>query len=732
MSLAATAHLMGQHALTPSRPSASLAGNALEVSVGGSVRLSGGTPGWSGGPLEFTASGGGEGRYLFSAGGRNALVRLAVDSASGILLFSIDPPAGVPGNADGFIGFFFPGLPSYARGVSFWRYSPWKCWSKPESVPAPSGLRTDDIQFFYWQYADGTYGAAMPLSGNGYRSTLGADRGRFGAKAVSGDDAAGRNGIPLLAVGFGRDPYALFASLWGAGMNAMGHPENLRSAKKFPPLFERIGWCTWNSSSLGKDLNEDLLLRGAAAFRDAAFPVGWFLVDDGWLDNTHGMLNSFRADTARFPRGFRGVIETLKTVYHLGDVGVWHAMNGYWRGVNPESVLGREFRADLVTYSEPERADRDDSPLRTCAFVSPAGDAPGRFYDGFHAYLSSEGFSFVKVDNQLVVERIARGNFPIWDGAVRYHEALNASVARHFGGVMINCMDMTPDAWANFGATAVARTSEDYFPYEQGETYDLQRGNAAAHVLQAVYNALYFSQVVYPDFDEFQSHNPNAVLHAIARALNNGPVYITDEIGRSNFDVLRPLVRGDGRILRADDPLLPAEDCLFQVQDARVFKAFSRVGGTGLLALLNCADADSVSGVFTPTDVHGIRGERFALYEHFSRRLAQAGPGDATRVTLGRMGYRLYYIIPLRAGNGVIGLTGKYNGPATVRDVRVADGAIAFTLCEGGEFAAVTSRSPKSVGVGGKDVPFEWRGGLMTAVAPPGGPGWTTRVVIRL
>ena len=40
--------------------------------------------------------------------------------------------------------------------------------------------------------------------------------------------------------------------------------------------------------------------------------------------------------------------------------------------------------------------------------------------------------------------------------------------------------------------------------------------------------------------------------------------------------------------------LLPAADCLFQVQDAKLFKAFSRVGITGLLALFNLADADNV------------------------------------------------------------------------------------------------------------------------------------------
>jgi len=100
-------------------------------------------------------------------------------------------------------------------------------------------------------------------------------------------------------------------------MREMGHPENLRRNKTFPPIFEHIGWCTWNSSSLGRNLNEGLLIGAAKYFRDAQFPVGWFLVDDGWFDQTGSKLNSIRPDAKKFPHGFRGIIRRLKQEYHL-------------------------------------------------------------------------------------------------------------------------------------------------------------------------------------------------------------------------------------------------------------------------------------------------------------------------------------------------------------------------------------------------------------------------------
>jgi len=731
LSLASALPLMAQHPSQVSLTAAGPGGGGLDVQFGGKTRLAGAGPRFQSGIPASTGVTGGGGEFVFHAGARPIRLTVKPDSGEGVVSFFISPPGDLPGKPEEYIGLFFDDIPGFARGVSLWRYGPWNSWSKPVRVEGPGKLEESDVQFFYWQYEDGLYGAAMPLSGNGYRSTLGREHNRFGSKLVSFSSVRGRRDVPVMSVGFGEDPYVLFESLWGAGMRAMGRPENLRKKKTFPAILENIGWCTWNSSSLGKNLNEELLIRGAEFFRNARFPIGWFLIDDGWLDNTGNKLNSFHPDAKKFPHGFRGIIRTLKQEYHLKDVGVWHALNGYWQGINPESPLGSEYRSDLIQYREPVRPDRDTSTWRTCSFISPYGDAPARFYGEFHRSLSEEGFTFVKIDNQLVVERMAGGNFPIWDGAVRYHAALNSSVAGLFNNTMINCMDMTPDAWGNFGTTAVARASEDYFPYQKGESYDLQRGNAAAHVLQAVYNSLYFSQMVYPDFDEFQSHNPNALFHALARAINNGPIYITDNIGEGNFDILRPLVYGDGKIIRSDDALLPARDCLFQVQDPVPFKAFSKAGEAGLLGIWNCADAESVTGTFRASDVNGIRGDRFALYERLGGSFRYAARDEAVPVSLPRLGCLLYYVIPLTGGMGPVGLIDKYNAPATLLSSSVEDGVISADVRERGRFAAVGPRAPSVVTVDGKDVPFTFNGGLITVQMPRAGETEEAHVRIK-
>ena len=187
----------------------------------------------------------------------------------------------------------------------------------------------------------------------------------------------------------------------------------------------------------------------------------------------------------------------------------------------------------------------------------------------------------------------------------------------------------------------------------------------------------------------------------------------------------------DGKIIRADEPLLPSEDCLFQVQDPVPFKAFSRAGETGLLGIWNCADADSVEGSFRPSDVHGIRGDKFAVVERFTGAIRFAGRDDVISVSLGRLGCRLYYVIPLTGGMGAVGLIEKYNAPATLLRSSVKGGVISALLYEGGKFAAVGPRAPHAVTAGGREIPFTYNAGLIIAQIPAGREAGKTHVRIR-
>jgi hypothetical protein len=308
---------------------------------------------------------------------------------------------------------------------------------------------------------------------------------------------------------------------------------------------------------------------------------------------------------------------------------------------------------------------------------------------------------------------MAVNTYPVFDLSKAMHRALYRSVDKNFGGAVINCMDMTADAYFNLGTSAVARAVEDYFPYSPGETYDLQKGNAAAHVLQAVYNAIYFSQMVYPDFDMFQSHHPNAVYHAIARTLNNGPIYLTDVPGKQNFDILNKIVFRNGKSIRASSALLPTEDCLFQVQDAKLLKTFSRAGDAGLLGLFNAADADSVQGHFKAADVAGIKGNQFVLYQYFSGTTHVGDRNTSFKIGLPRLGCELVYVLPIKNGFAAFGLVDKYNAPATITSQQWKGNRVSVRLYEGGLFEAYSFKKPVSVRVNGKETPFAFKNNLL-------------------
>ena len=609
----------------------------------------------------------------------------------------------------------FDSLPGFKEGMAIWRYKPWNAWTKPVPVSSPGQLPDWDVQFFYWQCEDGIYGAALPLCDKGYRTTLGSRDGKFGAFAESYADNAQKKDVALLVVGFDSDPYRLFESVYREGMRVIGQSENLVSRKTFPEALDYLGWCSFNALDMGKNLDERNIVRAVESFSNSGVPFRWIIVEDGYEDRTGDMLNSFRADTVRFPSGFAAMNRKLKEQFGLRDIGIWHAFNGYWSGINPDSELGRTFKDELFSWKQKPRPTDDDSvAMAEYFFVPPDSKALDDFYMSRMSCHEREGFSFVKVDNQLVTERMARDNYPIGYLSRRMHEALNRAVSRHFGGAMINCMDMTVEACQYFGSSSVARCVEDYFPYENGgRGYELEKGGAAAHLLMALYNNLYFSQMVFTDMDMFESYNPDGWMHAIARAANNGPVYLTDKPERVRRDVILPLCCSDGKLLRPSTPLLPTQDCLFTGQKPEVFKAFSKNRNSALLLLFNMSDSDLVRGDYSVSDIPSFSDGMYVIYDYFAGAAREASAREIASVELRRMDYKLLHMIPREAVCTPIGLTDKYNSSGAIVSFRHTNRYAKVVVCDYGCFAAYSNRRPSQVEVDGVPQDFTYENRLI-------------------
>jgi hypothetical protein len=224
--------------------------------------------------------------------------------------------------------------------------------------------------------------------------------------------------------------------------------------------------------------------------------------------------------------------------------------------------------------------------------------------------------------------------------------------------------------------------------------------------------------MVYTDFDMFQSHNPNAVMHGIARAFSGGPIYVSDRPGQHQPEFLWPLMTADGRILRADRPLLPTRDCLFQLQDPGLMKAFSLSRGVGVLTVMNCADADTVQGTIRPSDVEGLPGATFGVVDHFQRSVHVLKREDLLAVTLPRLGIGLYYVAPLVDGEAVVGLLEKYNAPAAMRSVARDTRGWSVVLGEGGTFCAILRSAPRRVLIDGVETESSFSNHVFVVVVP--------------
>lgn len=614
--------------------------------------------------------------------------------------------------SDASLGIRFEDAPDFRQGVGFWRYAPWKAWTKPVQMMRFDDLEADDVQCAYWKYADGTYAVALPLGGGGFRTTLGARAGAMTTVSKALAAARVKETLPQVAIGFGEDLYSVLESVFEDAMVALGTPENLRKHKSLPQALTYLGWNTWNASENGRVMSEQWVLDQVDRLLAAKAPIRSLVVDDGYFEADDGRLQSLVPNRKKFPNGLKPVVDALKA-RGMKHVGVWHAFNIYWNGMDPESEIGKLYAGKLFSWTQKPSPIDTTGRLVTYHSLKPEAAVLNGYFDTYYTKLKEAGISIVKVDNQLVAERMAKDNYPVWDLAVAYHSAINRAVGKHFDNAIINCMDMTNDAFLNFGRTPVARSVEDYFPYKIGETYNLQEGNAAAHVLQAIYNALYFGQVSFPDFDMFETSNPNARLHAVARAANCAPIYVTDKAGQHDVELLHSLVDHEGLTLRADTPLLPTRDCLFQVQAAKLFKAWSLCGEGGLLTLMNLADAPRVSGKAYLTDIARLPPGRYAVWAQFEESLCMADDEASFEVTLPRFGHEILRAAPIRHGRAVLGLKEKLNGLASVRDTVSAPEQLDLMARDHGVLLIYCEQAPSLVLVDEKPVKADFANQLL-------------------
>ena len=525
-------------------------------------------------------------------------------------------------------------------------------------------LVPQNTQCLIYKTEDNKFGVLLPVCGKQFKCTLeGSASGGILAKLYSGCKLQNCSTLAFITA-TGDNPYELIERAVSFAVGALDGFSLTRKDRKFPSLFEYLGWCSWDALQIR--VSEKGLLDKCEEFKKKGIPVKWIIIDDMWADVTglnkaeydsfkqmisimhKSMLNSYKADPVRFPNGLENCINKINE-YGI-EVGIWHPTTGYWNGIDPHGKAAKDEFKNL--------------------FKSPAGKLihPWQFefaydyYNTIHTYLKNSGAVFVKIDNQSSIQKNYKGETSIGEAARNIHMAIEKSVDDNFDGRLINCMGMASENMFNRPFSPISRCSDDFLP-ENREWF-------SKHILQCSYNSFLQGQFIWCDWDMWWTDDGQAEKNSILRAISGGPIYISDKVGRTIKQILDPLVYSDGRILRCDLVATPAIDCLTvdPLKSKSAFKIWNRVGNFGVVAAFNInSKNNSVSANVSPSDC-GLPAGDYAIYEYFSKSCKAVKKGEAMEFLLKDNDcYKLFIISPINDGVAVIGRPDKFICPHAVK-----------------------------------------------------------------
>ncbi|KAG5175037.1 raffinose synthase or seed imbibition protein Sip1-domain-containing protein [Tribonema minus] len=271
----------------------------------------------------------------------------------------------------------------------------------------------------------------------------------------------------------------------------------------------------------------------------------------------------------------RDTVQKAKTEHDIKYFLVWHAIAGYWAGVDmdaPDLFKFRPQRARLTAPLDIVAVDPDMKMFfRVCKFLNKRfGVVPPEhiraFYDEYHRYLRENGVDGVKVDAQSLLNFVGYNNGGSVEMSRAYHYALSKSVTRHFpdgdtargsgrGGRIIHCMchdnEILLTLPSCYARRPLIRGSDDFYPRDEASHGSHLYSNAFNALLighcglqaKALDGFTHHALAGLRDWDMFQTTlGPVSWMHAASRAISGGPVYISDRPGAHDTDILKRIV----------------------------------------------------------------------------------------------------------------------------------------------------------------------------------------------
>ncbi len=466
----------------------------------------------------------------------------------------------------------------------------------------------------------------LPLNGDNCFCELGEGRAYLSIGSMEYDRVSGY----FLCVSKSDDPYKAIENAYYFARKNGGIKGKLVEEKEWPRQLRGLGMCTWNMCY--KDLTSEKIYQKLDELREKKIPVKWFLFDNGWLQLNEHALASFKEDKNKIPEGLKECIRKIKKAYGIEYVGVWHTFNGYSMGIDPNSELFEEQKENLEKTAG--------------GIISISGEAQKafNFWDSWHTYLEECGVDFIKVDSQSTYPVLCEGTKSNIYYTRSNHNALEMSAEKHFGGAVINCMgmDMLNVLERN---TAISRTSGDFDPHGSPVRF-------YKHLVQDAWNSLWHGRMYIGDFDMVWSSSGDFLKHeGVLRAISGGPVYLSDEIGTTIYENIRPCINKDGSLPVMEHCALPTRDIIFEdcYKSKRLVKLWNEKNKNIALALFT---REAVTDeIIYLSCIPGIKCDsEYMVYEYFTKTKTVMKGSDSFKASLNPDEVRAYSIMPIENG----------------------------------------------------------------------------------
>ena len=604
----------------------------------------------------------------------------------------------------------------FKRAIGLERVSPW--WVKPFFISDINKIPVDTCWLIFETKENGyILLAPLPDYGKGSVASLFSDNDSIEIRIDTNAPAIGVDSALALYISQGYNFYQLCAESMQEIRDKL-NTFRLRKEKKDPEFIDYFGWCTWDA--FYQEVSEEKVIEGLKKWKESGIALKMMILDDGWLSTKPYMggiqLTSFTPNQ-KFPNGMKYLIQESKEKYGIDYFFVWHALNGYWGGADPDSFPEYDIVLQQRAYSD-DICGKDPKFNEYCwsktAGVISVKDIY-RFMNDFHRYLKDQGVDGVKVDSQSSLQGVCQSLGGRAKAMLHYREALEGSVSVNFNGNLINCMSNSTEMYYSASCSSVMRTSQDFFPKD-----DMSHGD---HLICNAYTGIWFGEIGIPDWDMFHSKHTAGSFHAAARAISGSPVYVSDKPENINYDLLKQLVLPNGKILRCSDRALPFPSTVFDSPniDKNALTLFNRNKCNFIAGIFNCTNNKdtNIKFAFSLNDIVQLEEEQpLAVLNYRTKDISIINSSEIICGELKYLGWELFTAAYIRNGWASLGSEFYMNSGGIIESEKIHENLIELTLLPGNEFIAYSQKSPSSCTINGKKSDYIYENSIFRIKLP--------------